>query len=469
MSRTSPTQGTAGHLTVPGVAPPVEPLQPGAPPLAILVDYDGTIALTDVSDTVMAEHVPAIWESEAAAYDAGLMGSRRLMEIEMALVDAPGEALRATAAAQPHDPGFVPFVRRAQAAGVVVEVVSDGFGFFIQPALAALGVGELPVITARTTLEGRRASIAFPNGHPTCHVCGTCKRNRVLEHQAAGHAVVFIGDGESDRYAAGYADLVWAKRSLVRICLEAGWPFRRWTEFSEIDAWLEETLAAWRADPSSLPGPATRPFFCGPEVWGDGLIDPPPGAWPPPRSSAVDSRRSTRPTEPQAAPPGRASAVDALEHGHVGLDEPGLLVEPPSAHIPTVDVELDADAALLARVRFDLAERGQRVPLPPVCRVHGDVVDEQDPTHWPFLRNEPGRADSLTVLVDHRSQLVAGRCEAFRQEFCVRLRRALHRLGGGPGPGLDFLLRVLGDRGLEPRLVGRLVHRFEPDHRVSSK
>ena len=266
-----------------GSAPPVVPLRPDEPPIAILVDYDGTIALTDVSDSVMAEHVPAIWESEAAAYDAGLMGSRRLMEIEMALVDAPAEALLATAAAQPHDPGFVPFVRRAQAADIVVEVVSDGFGFFIQPALDALGVGELPVITARTTLEGRRAAITFPNGHPRCLVCGTCKRNRVLAHQAAGRAVVFIGDGESDRYAAGYADLVWAKRSLVHICLEAGWDFRRWTEFSEIDAWLAETLDSWHADPSSVMGPSARPFFCGPEVWGEGLIDPPRGSWPPAR------------------------------------------------------------------------------------------------------------------------------------------------------------------------------------------
>ena len=275
---------TEGAAPPDGASPLVVPLRPDAPPLAILVDYDGTIALTDVSDTVMAEHVPAIWESEAAAYDAGLMGSRRLMEIEMGLVDAPGEALMETAAAQPHDPGFVPFVRRAQAAGVVVEVVSDGFGFFIQPALDALGVGDLPVITARTTFDGRRASIAFPNGHPSCHVCGTCKRNRVLEHQAAGRAVVFIGDGESDRYAAGYSDIVWAKRSLVRISLEAGWPFRRWTEFSEIDAWLEEALGAWRTDPSGLAGPVARPFFCGPEVWGEGLIDPPSNAWPPRRS-----------------------------------------------------------------------------------------------------------------------------------------------------------------------------------------
>jgi HAD superfamily phosphoserine phosphatase-like hydrolase len=281
-----------------GVAPAVPPLLPGEPPLAILVDYDGTIALTDVSDTVMAEHVPAIWESEAAAYDAGLMGSRRLMEIEMSLVDAPGEALLATAAAQPHDPGFVPFVRRAQAAGVVVEIVSDGFGFFIGPALEALGVGELPVVTARTTFAGRRASIAFPNGHPTCFVCGTCKRNRVLAHQAAGRSVVFIGDGESDRYAAGYADVVWAKRALVRICLEAGWEFHRWTEFNEIEAWLEAAIDAWRRDQATLAVPVARPFFCGPEVWGEDLIDPLPGAWPPRRRDPRLSRRASPSSRP---------------------------------------------------------------------------------------------------------------------------------------------------------------------------
>jgi 2-hydroxy-3-keto-5-methylthiopentenyl-1-phosphate phosphatase len=264
-----------------GLAPPVRPPLPGEPPLAVLVDYDGTIALTDVSDTIMAEHVPAIWEAEAAAYDAGLMGSRRLMEREIALIDAPARDLLATAAAQPHDPGFVPFVRRAQAAGIPVEIVSDGFGFFIEPALEALGVDDLPVVTAVTSFSGRRASIAFPNGHPTCLVCGTCKRNRVLAHQAAGRAVVFVGDGESDRYAAGYSDVVWAKRALVRICLDAGWPFQRWTEFREIDAWLGEVVAAWRADPASLPAPRARPFFCGPEAWGEGRVDPPPDAWPP--------------------------------------------------------------------------------------------------------------------------------------------------------------------------------------------
>ena len=268
------------------IDPPIPPLVDGDVPLALLIDYDGTVSLTDVTDMVMTEHAPSIWEEAAARYDAGLMGSRRLMAWEVDYIDADPAALLATAAAQPHDPGFVPLVRRAQSAGIPVEIVSDGFGFFIRPALEALGVGELPVITASTTFPEGRVAIDFPNGHPRCFVCGTCKRARVLAHRAAGRRVCFIGDGESDRYAAGYSDIVFAKRSLERICLEAGWPFQRWTAFSEIDRWLAGTLAAWERDPGSLPrvppgAPPPVPFFCGPEVWGEGVEDPPPGSWPP--------------------------------------------------------------------------------------------------------------------------------------------------------------------------------------------
>jgi 2,3-diketo-5-methylthio-1-phosphopentane phosphatase len=254
---------------------PVPPLEPRQPPLAILVDYDGTIARTDVSDALMAEFVTADWESHVADYDAGRTGSRRLMAWEVGMITADPDELRAKAAAQPHDPGFRPFAERAIAAGVPVEIVSDGFGFFIQPALEALGVGELPVVTAATTFGPDGARIEFPNGNPECWVCGTCKRNRVLAHQAAGRAVVFIGDGPSDRYAAGYSDLVFAKESLEQICIAERWPYRRWTTFAELDAWLAATLDAYAADHTSLAGPSPRTPFCGAEVWGPGRFDPP--------------------------------------------------------------------------------------------------------------------------------------------------------------------------------------------------
>ena len=257
---------------------PVPPLRQGEPPIAFLVDYDGTIAITDVGDAVMAAHVPGRWEEEAAQYDSGLTGSRRLMTLEMSLVRTDPANLYATAAVQPHDPQFAPFVRRALAAGIPVEVVSDGFGFYIPPALEMLGLSHVPVATNVTTFDGDRARISFPDGHPTCFVCGTCKRNRVLAHQAAGRAVVFIGDGESDRYAAGYADIVYAKHALIKICAANGWPFQRWTEFGEIHAWLDDLLARWQLDSAAIAPPRARPFFCGPEVWGEGLFDPPSSA-----------------------------------------------------------------------------------------------------------------------------------------------------------------------------------------------
>ncbi len=256
---------------------PVPPLLPGQPPIAFLVDYDGTIALTDVSDTVMAAFVDADWEARVGEYDAGRVGSRGLMEWEIGLISAPAEELHAIAARQPHDPTFRSFAERALGVGIPVEVVSDGFGFFIEPALRAIGVGQIPVVTANTTFGPAGPAIDFPNGNPACFVCGTCKRNRVLAHQAAGRRVVFIGDGESDRYAAGYSDVVFAKHALVQICLDRGWAFERWTEFAEIEAWLDRELGAYAADPGSRPGPRSAAPFCGPEVWGPGRTDPPAG------------------------------------------------------------------------------------------------------------------------------------------------------------------------------------------------
>lgn len=247
----------------------------GAAPLAILVDYDGTITHSDVSDVVLADHARGDWAIYASQYHAGLIGSRRLLESQMSLMRGDAELILQKAMHEVHDQSFVPLVRSAQAAGIPVEVVSDGFGLFAEDALRRLGLPEVPVITARTELSGDRASISFPHGHPRCYVCGTCKRQRVLLHQDAGRAVVFVGDSYSDQYAAGYADVVFAKEDLVSVCVANGWPYRDWTSFDDVRTWLETRVDQWRKDAATLAPPVSRPYFCGPEVWGDGVREPP--------------------------------------------------------------------------------------------------------------------------------------------------------------------------------------------------
>ena len=235
----------------------------------------------------MARHYPDSAELARldVLYDAGKIGSRELMQWDMDVLPRDPELLRHEAAEMPQDAAFPPFVAAVRQRGAHVEVVSDGFGFYVSSNLAALGVGDIFVATNETRVGEGRAGMSFPFGHPSCFVCGTCKRDRVRLHQATGRVVVFVGDGTSDRYAAAHADMVFAKGSLARTCAAEGWPYLAWDSFVDVNAEVARAFEAGRlpTDPDSLPAwrstfaPAPRPFICGPEVWGPGRTTPGPG------------------------------------------------------------------------------------------------------------------------------------------------------------------------------------------------
>jgi 2-hydroxy-3-keto-5-methylthiopentenyl-1-phosphate phosphatase len=207
------------------------------------------------------------------------------MRWDMDVLPPNAELLRGEAATMPQDTGFPDFVVAVRARGAQVEVVSDGLGFYVASNLAALGADDVAVATNANALVGGGAGMSFPFGHPSCFVCGTCKRERVRLHQAAGRAVVFIGEGTSDRFGAAHADLVFARDALARICAAEGWPYLAWRRFEDVTAEVERAFSDGRlpATPADLPAwraahaPAVRPFICGPEVWGPGRTTPGPG------------------------------------------------------------------------------------------------------------------------------------------------------------------------------------------------
>ena len=260
-------------------------------PVSVLVDYDGTISRLDIGDLLLDHHVTdrAALARLDAAYDAGTIGSRDLLRWDMDVLPDPPDGLIAEAAAVPQDAGFVTLVETIRAHGGSVEIVSDGLGFYIEGNIARLGLLDVPVATNRNRLLGGGAGVDFPYGHPDCLVCGTCKRERVRAHQAAGRVVVFVGDGPSDRYATHHADVAFATGRLLGWCRSTGHPAIAWTELAEVAAWLgaaltdgrlparPEDVPAWRAARRRAdPVAAARPLFiCGPEVWGPDRSVPP--------------------------------------------------------------------------------------------------------------------------------------------------------------------------------------------------
>jgi 2-hydroxy-3-keto-5-methylthiopentenyl-1-phosphate phosphatase len=214
------------------------------PIAAMLVDFDGTACSSDVAELLLTVFGDPSWPEYDDAVDAGEIGLRDAIQAQDALLRATGDELIAYAVEHcPLDPTFPSFVEWLTANGIPLALVSDGFGFYIRPILEAAGLGALTVFSNEQTwgADGRPGSMRFVNGHEVCVGCGTCKMNAVLRYREAHGPVGFIGDGQSDRYGAIYADMTFAKGELVDHCLRDGVPFVPWNDFDDVRRSLEAT------------------------------------------------------------------------------------------------------------------------------------------------------------------------------------------------------------------------------------
>ena len=214
---------------------------------SIVVDFDGTISIDDVSDGLFEAFAAPGWKEIDVEFERGEIGSRECIERQMALLRGTPEQLEDYAVEHfPIDPSFPPFVEWARGADIEVRVASDGVGLHVLPLLASVGLGDLPVVTNRAVSNGRW-HMEFPNAHPECVFCGTCKMNATLEARDRRGPVAFVGDGHSDRFGALYADVVFAKRYLAEYCREVGVPFTEWSTFDDVRGAIENGL--------DVPGP----------------------------------------------------------------------------------------------------------------------------------------------------------------------------------------------------------------------
>jgi 2-hydroxy-3-keto-5-methylthiopentenyl-1-phosphate phosphatase len=210
---------------------------------SVVIDFDGTACAHDVAADLLDRFGPAGWIELDDATERGEIADRECLQREAEMLTHPTEELAAFAGEHcPLDPTFAPFVRWLQGEGVYVAIASDGFGFYIEPILRAAGLAHLPVFTNTWTGAGLR----FDRGHPTCVGCGTCKIEAVFAARVDG-PVAYVGEGSSDRFAALYADVAFAKDRLVDLATADGVPFVPWTSFDDVRARLETS--------EPLPGP----------------------------------------------------------------------------------------------------------------------------------------------------------------------------------------------------------------------
>lgn len=209
----------------------------------ILCDFDGTIALEDVTDTVLAALAAPAWLDIERDWAAGRIGSRACMTAQVALLRGEWPDLDRVVDAIAIDPHFPDFAAFCAGRGMPVTVVSDGLDYAINRILAREGL-VLPVRANRLRRgAGGTWSLDTPYASRACEAeAAHCK---CLSLSAPpGTATIVVGDGRSDVCVASRADFVFAKdlpggpSTLLRHCREQNLPHLAYETFADVTTGL---------------------------------------------------------------------------------------------------------------------------------------------------------------------------------------------------------------------------------------
>ncbi len=201
----------------------------------ILCDFDGTISIEDVTDSLLERHAHPDWTLLEERWKSGAIGSQACMAGQIGLLDADRSQLAALFASMRIDRMFPAFVEAALTARIPIRIVSDGLDLAIESILARHQLDHLPVDANQLDADGgRRWRLSFPHASDDCKVAsGMCKCAAVAQARTHKRKVLLIGDGASDFCAAGAVDMVFAKHRLIEHCRAHGLPYIPITGFED--------------------------------------------------------------------------------------------------------------------------------------------------------------------------------------------------------------------------------------------
>jgi 2,3-diketo-5-methylthio-1-phosphopentane phosphatase len=216
----------------------------------IICDFDGTIALEDVTDSLLERFADGSWKDVEAQWLAGKIGSRDCMAREVSLIEANYGELNRYLDTVEIDPSFPSFVDKCKGSDDInLHIVSDGIDYAIKRILGNNKLSNLRLkANALVALPGNRYRLDFPYSKPDCNVqAGMCKcaiAQTRSEKAWRTNSTILIGDGLSDVCLASRADYVFAKDRLLEHCRENAIPYLPFAAFSDIERQFAPVLAA---------------------------------------------------------------------------------------------------------------------------------------------------------------------------------------------------------------------------------
>lgn len=113
-------------------------------------------------------------------------------------------------------------------------VLSDGYDYYIDRILEKENLIGIKYFANRLNIINGKLCPEFPFEDPYSRSSANCKRNHIINNSSDDDITIYIGDGNSDIYAAQFCDYIFAKDSLLKYCEKERISFNPYRDFSDI-------------------------------------------------------------------------------------------------------------------------------------------------------------------------------------------------------------------------------------------
>jgi len=210
--------------------------------LALLCDFDGTIAKGDVGFRIYTHFGDERWEEINKRWRRGEISSKECLIGEYSFIDASEEEVRKFVSEMEIDMGFIDLLEACRKNDIPIAIVSDGFDFYIKALLEKYGISDVDIYCNNLVFNGRKVQLSFPYYDQGCGKCGNCKVLHVINLKNEGRTVIYIGDGLSDKFASRFADVIFAKDELMEYLESNGIEFNKFSCLDDVHKWLNSVL-----------------------------------------------------------------------------------------------------------------------------------------------------------------------------------------------------------------------------------
>jgi 2-hydroxy-3-keto-5-methylthiopentenyl-1-phosphate phosphatase len=188
--------------------------------LAVLCDFDGTIANIDTAVFVLDRFGQGDWRALNKQYELGQITLEECLRRQFSRVVATQEEiLDELDKAVTFRPNFEGLVRYCQKKSIPFVIVSAGLDFVINYFLRQKDWDELvETYTPKTQFKANGIDFVFPK--LSSQTSANFKQDQVRHYRARGKKVIYIGDGAADYAAAITADYPFAVKGsrLAKLC-----------------------------------------------------------------------------------------------------------------------------------------------------------------------------------------------------------------------------------------------------------